>query len=99
MRWLLVAFTLRYMLGDLTRTRALADTVADFKWRFYEHEAWAFAVRAGLDLPTAGDVLRRFPARIRPLVEVVPARTPITNAETVLPVLARPAQHRRSAVG
>jgi hypothetical protein len=28
------------------------DTVADFKWRFYEHEAWAFAVRAGLDLPT-----------------------------------------------
>ena len=28
------------------------DTVADFKWRFYEGDVWTFAVRAGLDLPT-----------------------------------------------
>ena len=28
------------------------DTALDFKWRFYEHNNLAFAVRAGLDLPT-----------------------------------------------
>lgn len=28
------------------------DTVADFKWRFFQTEALALAVRAGLDLPT-----------------------------------------------
>ena len=28
------------------------DTIADFKWRFFETDAVAFAVRAGLDLPT-----------------------------------------------
>jgi hypothetical protein len=29
-----------------------ADTLADFKWRFFESDTLALAVRAGLDLPT-----------------------------------------------
>jgi hypothetical protein len=30
----------------------MGDTLADFKWRFFESKTLAFAVRAGLDLPT-----------------------------------------------
>lgn len=34
-----------------------ADTLADFKWRFFENDTLALAVRAGLDLPTGDSTL------------------------------------------
>ncbi len=51
------AIVLRQMPANAPTVFGAGDTLVDVKWRFYESEPWAFAVRAGVDLPT-GDVDR-----------------------------------------
>ena len=43
--------------ADAPGARGWGDSMLDFKWRFHESAAVAFAVRAGIDIPT-GDAAR-----------------------------------------
>ena len=47
-------------IGESGRRRGFGDTVLDLKWRFATIEPTSFAIRAGLDLPTAANGIPGF---------------------------------------